>query len=41
MMEKTSGGARIYLGVGSCIKYRDVLFKGRLRYDPNVEKRGI
>ena len=39
-MMKTSGGARIYLG-GGCIKYRDVLFKGRLRYDPNVEKRGI
>jgi len=38
-MEKTSGGTRIYLG--GCIKYRDVLFMGRLRYDPNVGKRGI
>ena len=39
-MEKTSGGTRIYLGRG-CIKYRDVLFMGRLRYDPNVGKRHL
>lgn len=37
-MEKTSGGTRIYLGA---IKYRDVLFIGRLRYEPNVGKRHL